>query len=153
MTGVRAATRADAAAIAIINADGWRTNYVGLIPASRLATIVPEPEKWTAAIERASRPWHVSVATRDGNVLGFATVLPMRNATSAAAGYDGEISALYAAPARQRSGIGRALFDHVRAAAAADSWAGIGVWTLADSPQSCGFYAATGGGRSARVPT
>ena len=145
MIEVRDALAADAEVIAAINADGWRTNYVGLMPASRLARVEPLPDRWSSVIARAPRPWHVSVAVTSAEVIGFLTFLPMRSESLSIEGYDGEISALYVAPERQRTGVERARFERVRCAAATDGWAGLGVWTLAGSTQSCGFYAALGG--------
>jgi GNAT superfamily N-acetyltransferase len=105
---VRAGAAGDAAAIAHVHRESWRTTYAGILPLAviaheaghksesswrrRLATLAPETATW--------------VAEMDGSVVGFASCGPARHRLQ---GLDAEIYALYVLQESQRKGCGREL--------------------------------------------
>ena len=106
---VRAARPADAATIAHVHRDSWRTTYAGILP---LAVIAREAGRKTEAMWRrrlalqppGSATW---IAERPGHgIVGFASC---GDARSPVEGLDAEIYALYVLQAHQQRGIGRSL--------------------------------------------
>jgi len=105
---VRAATRADAAAIARVQHDSWRTTYAGILPLDVInsATNHRDGPEWERRLERATGESAIFVAGRDGDVVGFASCGPARAPVE---NLGGEIYALYVLQKHQRRGVGRAL--------------------------------------------
>lgn len=105
---IRAATPADAAAIAHLHRETWRTTYSGILPAdvierqagrrseqlwrNRLSQRLPLAVTWIAEIA--------------GEAAGFASCGPARHLLE---GLEAEIYALYVLRSRQRLGAGREL--------------------------------------------
>jgi ribosomal protein S18 acetylase RimI-like enzyme len=106
---VRAATLADAAAIAQVHRDSWQTTYAGILP---LAVIAREAGRKSEAMWRrrltAKRPGAATwVAERDGHgIVGFASCGEAREPLE---GIDAEIYALYVLQKHQQRGVGREL--------------------------------------------
>jgi len=149
-TVIRPALSSDATAVAQINASGWLNHYGGLMPQTLLARVAPKPDKWAEAIEQAAGPGHFAVAERANGVVGFGTLIAQRDTELRNDGYDGEIAALYVSTPLQRTGIGRALIQHLLGTAQSARWGGVSVFTLTGSTQSCGFYRGLGGVEIAR---
>jgi len=145
---IRAAVPEDAAAIAHIHVDSWRTTYAGIVPDDHLAHLSVESrtQMWQQAIAAPNPTPFVLVAedvARDasGHLVGFVSGGPKRSPADA---FDGEIYALYLLRAHQGRGVGRQLLhravEHMRQHAMRSML----TWVLADNP-ACGFYAALGG--------
>jgi L-amino acid N-acyltransferase YncA len=116
---IRAATTADARAIAEIHVADWRWAYKGLVPDGLLDSLSVErrEEMWRRSLERALPGWALFVADREGKILGFVGCGP---GTDDDAGDEtGEVYAIYLQPEVVGTGVGRALFaratDHLRA--------------------------------------
>ena len=139
---VRRADHDDAAAIARVHVETWRTAYQGLLPDDFLMSLTHDhyTERWRRGIgDAASR---VFVAEDGGEVVGFASGGRERAGES---GFSGELYALYVADRSQRRGFGR---DLVRAVVAALREMGLPdmiVWALRDNPEARGFYERLGG--------
>lgn len=112
---IRAASPADAAAIARVHQESWRTTYAGILPREVIAQESGRKSEamWRNRLLRTdagNETWLVETP-RDG-VTGFASCGEARDSLE---GLDAEIYALYVVQSHQRRGMGRAL---VRACAA-----------------------------------
>jgi len=139
---VRRADLDDAAAIARVHIDTWRTAYRGLLPDSFLDLLNHDhyTERWRRVIgDGASR---VFVASDETGVCGFASGGRERAGEN---GYSGELYALYVADRAQRRGFGRQLACAVVAGLREMGLPDMIVWALRDNPEARGFYEHLGG--------
>lgn len=157
MLRIREARRNDAAGMARVHVESWRSAYPGLIPDSVLVSMSPQRHElqWAYALDNP-RDRHATLvaaldmiagggaAARDGcgdHVLGFGSCGPVRNASLH---QEGEVYTLYVQPEHQDIGIGQALlhglFDRLLALGMDSAM----VWVLADNPSRF-FYEAMGG--------
>jgi SAM-dependent methyltransferase len=141
----------DAAAIARVHIQSWRTTYAGIIPDDYIARFASDSRErtWRGLLTESERRSFVCVAEDEkGTIVGFASG---GRARGEATDYAGEIYALYLMQPFQRRGIGRRLM-----AAVARRFLGVGhlsmiVWVLAENP-SRRFYAAIGGAPAGEKP-
>ena len=105
---VRAATRADAAAIARVQHESWRTTYAGILPLDVINSITGRRDsvEWQRRLERATGDSATWLAERAGQAIGFASCGPARDKVDE---LEGEIYALYVLQPEQRRGVGREL--------------------------------------------
>ena len=139
---IRRATPADAPGIARAHVETWRAAYAGILPAAALdALSVPAgASRWAGLLAvPESRTW---VALRDGDVVGFATAGPPRDADLD--GSYGEVYAAYVRPAAQRAGLGRALLDTACGWLAETGRDSAALWVLSANAQARAFYATCG---------
>ena len=106
--GVRAASVADAAAIAAIHRAAWRTTYAGILPLDVIAAYAGRKSEatWRRRLANAGPSHATWIAERAGKVVGFASCGDARHLLE---GLDAEIYALYVLQEHQRRGVGRAL--------------------------------------------
>jgi len=137
---LRIATPADAAAIAHVQIEGWRTAYRGLVADAFLDELSHETRtaQWT---ENLKQPAQLTWVVTDPDVVAFANSGPERTGR---ADYRGELYAIYVLDARRRAGIGRQLFQQT-----VQSFLDAGVenmllWAFADNPYRR-FYERLGG--------
>jgi GNAT superfamily N-acetyltransferase len=141
MTGtfIRPATPADAAAIAQVRVDAWRTTYKGMIPAAYLSAMKVEDSTalWAKVLTAAPNATSVFVAVDGGTIVGFASgnMLPEPKH-----GLDAELSAVYLVDGAQRAGVGRRLVATVAAAQRAHGAHGLIVWVIAGNKAARAFY-------------
>jgi ribosomal protein S18 acetylase RimI-like enzyme len=141
---IRAATTADARAIAEINVAGWRAAYRGLMPEEFLDSLSVEHREiaWRMRLEGVEAGDPAWVAERDGAPIGYLASGPPRDedADRDAA----EIYAIYVHPGAWRSGAGRRLME----TATAEWWrrgaSGLLLWVLEDNARARSFYEALG---------
>ena len=141
---VREAALRDAASIAHVHRESWRTTYAGILPLSVLAA--EAGRKSESAWRRRLGPVRATgaatfIAERDGRVVGFASC---GEARSSVARLDAEIYALYVLQSHQQCGVGRAL---VRACArhfVRNGLFGFYLWVLRANRARM-FYEALGG--------
>jgi GNAT superfamily N-acetyltransferase len=141
---IRQARIDDAAAIARVHVDAWRTTYPGIVPADYLASLSYEEreEKWRDGLTAPEFGEFTHVAEDDRHeIVGFATGGPER---SGKLEYCGELHAVYLAAGSRRRGIGRRLVHSVAERLFQLKYDSIMVWVLADNP-SRAFYEALGG--------
>lgn len=140
---VRPAEVADAAAIARVHVESWRSTYAGLLPDDFLASLdqAGYDERWRRVLEGgASR---VYVATNGGgDVVGFASAGRERAGES---GYEGELYAIYVLSAAQRQGHGRRLVRAVVGGLRELRLRDMIVWVLRDNAGARDFYERLGG--------
>lgn len=139
---VRAATAADAGAIARVHRESWRTSYTGILP---LEVIEREAGRRSEAVwrRRLAQPgqctW-IAETPRDG-VIGFANC---GDARASVDGLDAEIYALYVIQSHQGRGVGRELMRACARHFVRQGLFGLYVWVLKANRARL-FYEAMGG--------
>ncbi len=149
---VRAATRrvlirpadwSDIEGMARVSVDTWALTYADVLPAAYL-----ERMRYAAQENQRSRMMHaagvyhfVAIEPTAGEVVGYASCGPARNAGSSVSG---EIYELYVQNGFQSRGIGRRLFRAARNQLASDGHETMIVWVLSDNP-NLGVYPRLGG--------
>jgi len=139
---LRDATPEDALAIAGVHVRSWQAAYRGLIDAEFLDRLRPEERAGSYRLgdPDPSAPRTV-VAEAGGEIWGFATTGPCRDADARDAG---ELYALYVDPPRFRSGTGRLLLEAATGRMRADGFSEAVLWVLRGNEVAERFYAAAG---------
>lgn len=148
---IREAAAGDAAAIARVHVDSWRTTYRGVFPEEVLARLTYEAraESWRKILVERARGEPIYVAAEaDGTILGFASGGPERSGSET---HRGEIYAIYLVESAQRRGLGRRLVAAVAERLNDAGCDSLLIWVLANNPCR-GFYAALGGEIVAEKP-
>lgn len=129
VAAVREAGAADAAAMAAMQLDVWRTAYAHFLPTAVLDALdLPEATRaWKLAIISAG-PAHVLVATEGAEVVGF----------GAGTGY--EVNALLVAPRWARRGHGGRLLGTLAERLRADGGAQGQVWVAEGDEAARAFF-------------
>jgi GNAT superfamily N-acetyltransferase len=141
---IRAAYPSDAAAIAKVHVDSWRTTYRGIVPDDFLAALSYEQRErmWRGILSLSSRSSFVYVAEDSGGqIVGFASGGPVRDTDS---DYTSELYAIYLLQDYQRHGLGRQLIATVVQQLTRAGMPSLLVWVLADNPARR-FYETLGG--------
>ncbi len=144
MLTIRPAERDDAAAIAQVHVDTWRSSYGGIIPKAYLdsMTVQNRTVVWLRLLERKDPGFTVLVSEdHDERIIGFVSACPLRHQDDR---YQAEISSLYVLRTHQRANHGRRLFMAASHRLAQSGLNGLFVWVLAESPYRR-FYAKLGG--------
>ena len=139
---IRAAEPGDAAGIARVHVDSWRTTYPGILPAAVLKSLSYQRREtaWTEILARQEGVNLVAQAP-SGQIVGFASAGPNREDDPR---FAGELYAIYLLSSAQGKGLGRLLTQ------AAVSWLAnhrihsMLVWVAAANP-SRRFYESLGG--------
>jgi GNAT superfamily N-acetyltransferase len=153
MVKVRWARVEDAAGVAEVHVDAWRSAYAGLIDQAILDGLDLERRTtmWTGFITQSlqglppkgyDEPAHrLLVAEDDGRIVGWAGFGPGRDADQS---HRGELAGLYAHPSVWSHGIGRALVarvdDELRDSGFADAY----LWVLDGNQRAIRFYESHG---------
>lgn len=145
---IRRARPEDAAAIARVHVEAWRSAYAGLIPDAVLVGMSQRNQamQWARTLARPRRRETVLVATgRAESVVGFGSCGPARATDARDAG---EVYTLYVAPDHHGAGIGRDLLAALFGALAEQGMRSAMLWVLSLNPSRF-FYEAMGGRRFA----
>ena len=142
---VRAATEADAGAIAGIHVRGWRAAYRGLMPDAYLDAL--DPDEWAQRHrgrilipEPGMTRWVVE--RKGGPVIAFAAIGPAREPWPAP--NCGEVYAIYVEPDLRRRGAGRALLTRAVETFRSQGFGTGTLWVLRDNAPARSFYQAIG---------
>jgi|FLYN01.1.fsa_nt_gi GNAT superfamily N-acetyltransferase len=141
---IRLAQVPDAAGIARVHVDTWRTTYAGLMPDELLANLSYErrENQWRSVLSNPDSPQWIYVAENDdGQVVGFVAGGPERSGDPL---YKGELYAIYVLAEHQGRGIGRALTGANAQRLIEAGMTSMLVWVLAENPWRA-FYEALGG--------
>jgi len=140
---IREATPSDAAAIARVHIDTWRSAYGGIVSADYLAHLSDAESEgvWRGILADAVSSRCLIVAAHDTGVVGFVLGGPRRMGPRQ---YTGELQGIYILAAFQRRGIGRQLTLAVARRLLALGNTMI-VWVLADNGTARHFYETLGG--------
>jgi ribosomal protein S18 acetylase RimI-like enzyme len=146
---IRRARASDAAAIAHVQIEGWRSTYRGIVDDEFLDSMSHEErtEQWLEHLEQATNETFVA-ADEDGQVIAFASCGRER---SGRGDYEGELLAIYILPERRRRGLGRRLVAQAARAFFEKGTNSMLVWVLSDNP-SRRFYESLGGRFVAEQP-
>lgn len=142
---IREATVADAAGIARVHVESWRTTYPGIVPDEILAqlSIPARTERWEKTLSNLAAPSFTFVAVDDGGeVIGFAGGGPAQDGDP---DYPGELHAIYLLKPHQGQGIGRLLFQAVAARLAERGFGAMKLWALEANHPARRAYEALGG--------
>jgi GNAT superfamily N-acetyltransferase len=110
---IRRAEVADVASIGRINVAAWRATYAGIVPGEYLAAMDPgqRAERWRGILtEPGPHAVFVAVDERDA-IAAYCGVGRARTAYGTSEPGAGELYSIYADPARQGTGAGRAVHD------------------------------------------
>ncbi len=148
---IRPATVADAAGIAHVHVESWRSTYPGMLPDRYLVGLstASHERRWRGLLSGAPpRGRRTFVASAGGRIVGFASCGPQRTGLH---GFAGEFYALYLIDQAQGMGMGRRLLASMaQHLLAANSQAAV-VWVLRDNPSRF-FYEQLGGQLLAEQP-
>ncbi len=142
---VRSANCDDAAGVARVHVDSWRTTYRDILPADFLATLSYQQRKrrWiTSLCTEQSREFVYVAEDQAGQIVGFASGGPQAN--SDIDGYSGELYAIYLLETHQRGGLGRQLALAVAGQLAQLGFHSMIVWVAEGNPARA-FYERLGG--------
>jgi GNAT superfamily N-acetyltransferase len=140
---IRPAKPEDATAIAHVHVESWRTTYPGVVPDAFLESLDKQASAKMWREQLATEASLIFVAETDGEVIGFASAGPSREAPPE---YDAELYAIYVLNRAQRQGAGRALFQAVTSGLLAKGYKGMLLWALEANPH-LPFYERLGGVR------
>jgi GNAT superfamily N-acetyltransferase len=140
---LREATGHDAAAIAKLHADSWRSAYRGILSDEYLDNRVhiERAALWQQRFsERAEKPFFVILAEAGNELVGFACVFPDEHPT-----YGAFLDNLHVVPIRTGQGIGRRLLSAVAGRLlAAERRGGLYLWVIEQNARARQFYAKAG---------
>ena len=139
---MRAATAADAGAIARVHRESWRTSYTGILPLELIAREAGRRSEavWRRRLAMADQSTWIAETPREG-IIGFANCGDARAAIDA---LDAEIYALYVVQSQQRRGVGRELMRACARHFVRHGLFGFYVWVLKANRARL-FYEAMGG--------
>jgi len=146
---LRPARPEDAAGIARVHVETWRSAYAGLVPEAYLVgmTEVRQTTQWQAVLRRDGMPECVLVAEAAGRgrarIVGFGSCGRSRDPAFA-----GEVYTLYVAGDWQGRGLGRGLLAGLFAMLRRGGLDDAAIWVLSGNPARF-FYEAMGGRRMA----
>jgi L-amino acid N-acyltransferase YncA len=143
---IREARIEDAAGMAKVHVDCWRTTYAGIVPDSYLANLsYARREKfWREILGNTSdNTYCFVVVNNEGNIVGFVSGGPKRNGDPM---YQAELYSIYLLQAYQGLGIGRQLTRKLIERFLQSGITSMLLWVFVDNP-SCRFYEALGGQR------
>ena len=140
---VRLAAATDAAAIARVHVDSWRTAYKGIVASAFLERLSHERSQqwWENVLANPPARSCLHVLEADSEIVGFAYAGETRAPEFP---YDAELSAIYILEEHQGKGGGRRLFDAVRTSLTNARFTSMLLWVLENNP-SRGFYDRLGG--------
>ena len=140
---LREATGHDAAAIAKLHADSWRSAYRGMLSDEYLDHRVhlERTALWQQRFsERAEKPFFVILAEVEEELAAFACVFPDEHPT-----YGAFLDNLHVAPQRTGQGIGRRLLSAVAERLLNDERrGGLYLWVIEQNARARQFYAKAG---------
>lgn len=141
---IRIATVHDAAAIAKVHVESWRTTYTGIVPDDFLAHLSYEQREqfWCQVLTESGSRTIVYVAEdAQGTVIGFASGGPEHSGDPV---YTGELYAIYLLEQHQGQGNGRQLVMSLIHHLWQEGRRGLLLWVLAANPARK-FYERLGG--------
>jgi ribosomal protein S18 acetylase RimI-like enzyme len=145
---IRRATPADAAALAQVHETTWRETYIGLMSEQLLNALTADArtEAWRRILLGETGYLSTTyIAERSGVFVAFGSCGEQRDADFAAAGYRGEITAVYVLKTDQRRGLGTRLMTAMMTDLADRGLAGFTLWVPRDNFPARSLYEQLGG--------
>lgn len=141
---IRPAVVSDAAGLARVHIESWRTTYKGIVPDDYLANMSLESrvQNWQRNLSEFAHQIYVYVAEDEaGQIVGFISGGPEREGDEF---YKGELYAIYLLVAYQGRGLGKRLALALMKRLVEDGFYPVLVGVLTENP-ACRFYEALGG--------
>jgi len=142
---IRDTRPADAAGIARVHVDTWRTAYRGIVSEGHLQSLSCETsaKRHQERLTRQAETGLVSMVAvwEGGEIVGFVNAGAERKGIS---GFDAEVYAVYVLEAYQGKGVGRALLAGAARELARAGFSSVILWAL-EANAARGFYEALGG--------
>lgn len=144
---IRDAGPDDAAGIAHVHVEGWRSTYRGLFPDEYLDGLdeVTRAVNWRQWLP-AEGGQHTLVAVEEAEVIGFASGGPARGKH----GFEAEVYAIYLLAERRRQGLGGRLMARMFARFRDDERKSAHLWVHVGNVAGEAFYRKLGGVAGAR---
>jgi ribosomal protein S18 acetylase RimI-like enzyme len=146
---IRPATPSDADGIAHLHVTSWRETYEGMLPKEMLASMDVGSRRsiWTSVLSNASPTSANTALILEGNhqAVGFCAFGDQRSLELEAAGYDGEIGAIYILAAAQGFGGGQLLMNRAASLLSERGKKSVSVWVLSENQKARRFYERLGG--------
>ena len=140
---VRAATTADADAIADVHVRSWQDAYRSHLPDDYLdaLSVTARSRVWRRLLSHSGLPRRGALVLEDGAaIVGFAHISPSRDADATAS--TGELTAVYLAPEAWGRGGGRLLVDTALSNLRAAGSTTVTAWVLETNTPARRFYEA-----------
>ena len=139
LTSIRTAMIEDAASIARVHVETWRTTYAGIVPDEYLASLNEQQRmlRWREDLNSADQ---ILVAERGREVVGFISGGAIHEPV---AGYDAELYAIYLLVKCQRMGVGTMLLIELARRLDALGHQSMAVW-LFEANAAARFYESSG---------
>ncbi|SCF96236.1 L-amino acid N-acyltransferase YncA [Streptomyces sp. DconLS] len=140
MIRVRRMREEDIHGVSTVRVKGWQAAYAGMVPQDYLdaLTVTEDARRRRDMFERADGTVLNLVAEENGTVVGWAALGPSREDDRRP--QDGELLALYTAPDRLGTGIGKALMRQTLIDARERSFRRLVLWVLAANTSARRFY-------------
>ncbi len=145
---IRKATREDAAGIAKVHVDSWRTTYQGILAEEYLANLSYErrAQGWAESLANPQGPGFQYVAeTEPGKIIGFVSAGSRHEDEPDYKEYQSEVYAIYLLKQAQGQGTGRRLMEAAMRELCQLGFSSMLLWVLKDNLPSRKFYEAMGG--------
>jgi L-amino acid N-acyltransferase YncA len=143
---IRQAKIEDAAAIAHVHVESWKTTYAGIVSDTFLSSLDEEERMRIWQEQILADDTSIFVVEDETGIFGFATGGKNREELE---GYDAELYTIYLLHERQQQGVGRALCLTLASALQAGGFKSMLVWVLERNP-SVSFYGRVGAVQIAR---
>ncbi len=143
---VRRAKFGDAAGIALVQVESWRTTYKGIVPDAFLDSLSEEVRTRSWEEQFVAGNSSIWLAEDNSGIFGFVSGGALRETL---AEYDAELYAIYLIHRWQKQGVGRVLTRTVAQELSAQGFRGILVWVLEQNP-AVSFYRRLGAIQVAR---
>jgi len=130
---IRAAQPGDAAQIAGVHLQSWKTTYPGIIPQAYIASLKVEDgvQRWQQRLQEGTDKIFVAQQGSDpSSIFGFISGGAIREPIDE---YDGELHAIYLLKHHQNQGAGRALVRALAAILHAEGLKSMIVWALEEN--------------------
>jgi ribosomal protein S18 acetylase RimI-like enzyme len=144
MDAIRRATPHDAAQIAHVHIESWRSAYKGIVSNDYLASM-DETARTANWQEWLGSSVPIFVSTENAIVVGFISGGPIRDPID---DYEAELYTIYLLQHAQRRGIGTALLKELAHRLHEDGFRNMAAWVLEDNASS-NFYEKSGAHRVA----
>lgn len=140
---IRDMTIDDVPQVSAVRVMGWKSAYIGMVPQEYLdgLTVEDDAEQRRKLFGRNPQVRNI-VTERDGTVVGWAAIGPCRD--EGMTGLDGEIYALYVAPALIGTGVGRELVRDLVVRARRAGFESLYLWVLEANHRARRFYECAG---------
>jgi L-amino acid N-acyltransferase YncA len=138
---IRQARVEDAAGIAHVQVESWKTTYAGIVPDAFLDDMNTETQTQNWQTWFFGDTVQIFVAEDETGIFGFASGGKIREALG---DYDAELYAIYLLRQRQRQHAGRMLSQTLASGLCASGFKSMLVWVLEANP-SLSFYKHLGG--------